>query len=279
LAYQNILYETKDRIARVTLNRPEKLNALSNTLLDELESALREAERDPEVRVVVLRGAGRAFSAGYDLTEGYAQGERAPEQEEALGFSALISPLRAYLQRGMEAQLYFWNLFKPTIAQVHGYCLAGGCEWAMMADIVIAAEDAQFGHPATRSMGTPRNACLWPLLIGMRKSKELMYTGDSVSGKEAELLGMINRAVPTDKLEEEVNRLAERIANQTADSLAIHKHSINRFYEIMGLRAALQSSADFDAMYSFTSQSSEWRRMVEEKGPREAARQRDARYQ
>ncbi|MFC1896021.1 enoyl-CoA hydratase-related protein [Thermodesulfobacteriota bacterium] len=281
MSYETLIYEKYgdgNRIGRITLNRPERLNALSDTLLDELMGALREAEDDPDVRVIVLKAAGRAFSAGYDLAEAYARGEGAEGEDEVLGLQETIGPLRTYLRRGVDAQLRFWSLSKPTIAQVHGYCLAGGSEWAMMADLVIAADDALFGHPATRSLGTPRNACLWPLLIGMRKSKELLYTGDSITGKEAERLGMINKAVPADALEDEVNRMATRIAHQAADSLAIHKHSVNVFYEEMGIRAALQATADFDAMYSFTTQAQEWKKAVQERGPKEAVRERDAKY-
>jgi enoyl-CoA hydratase len=194
-----------------------------------------------------------------------------------------ISNARYMLNRGAEYQLRFWNLSKVTIAQVHGYAIAGGCEWAMMADLVIAAEDAQFGHPGTRGLGTPRNGCIWPYVIGMRKAKELMYTGDSISGAEAERIGMINKAVPVDELEDEVTRWAERLAIQAGDSLAIHKHMLNRFYENMGIYSSMRSAADYDAMYQFTGQAFAWGDKVKEAftqggGLKEALAWRDGPY-
>jgi enoyl-CoA hydratase/carnithine racemase len=262
--YNTLLYEklgTENRIARITLNRPEKMNSISQELMEELMAACTEAEFDSDVRVVVVRGAGRTFSAGYDLTPSGRTRVPYPSMQTD---RRLISNMRYMLLKGAEYQLRFWNLSKVTIAQVHGYAIAGGCEWAMMADIVIAADDAKFGHPGTRGLGTPRNGYIWPLVIGMRKAKELMYTGDSISGVEAERIGMINAAVPADQLEAEVTRRAERIAIQAGDSLAIHKHMLNRFYENMGIYSSVRAAADFDATYQYTNQAYNWQDAVKE---------------
>jgi len=202
--FQTLDYETIEdgRVCRITLNRPEKMNALSQELLQELNEALHDAEGDPDVRVVILRGAGRTFSAGYDLTPGRGAAARRTYPAMDTANRRLIGGIRTSMIQITDIQLYFWNMAKVTIAQVHGYAIAGGCELAMMADLVIAAEDAQFGHPGTRGLGTPRNGCIWPLVIPMRHAKELMYTGDSIPATRAEEIHMINKAVPRDDLEE-----------------------------------------------------------------------------
>jgi enoyl-CoA hydratase len=160
--------------------------------------------------------------------------------------------------------MYFWNMAKVTIAQIHGYALAGGCELAMMADLVTAADDAQLGHPGLRGLGTSRTGVIWPLVIGMRKAKELYYTGDSVTGAEAERIGMINYSWPKEQLEERTIAMADRIANLSADHLAILKLNMNRFYENMGIYSSVRSSTDMDAAAQFTQQSYAWQDKMRE---------------
>jgi enoyl-CoA hydratase len=161
---------------------------------------------------------------------------------------------------------------------VHGYCLAGGAELAMMTDLVVASDDAVIGHPGTRGLGTSRTSCIWPYVIGMRKSKELLYTGDNVTAHEALQMGMVNRVVPRDALDAEVERIANRIAIQSADSLALQKRSVNVFYEAMGLQTALHTATDMDAMYQTSRQGMLWQEKVRELGMREAVRWRDDQY-
>jgi enoyl-CoA hydratase len=267
-------YGTDNRIGRITLNRPEKLNALNDELLTELESLLKEIAADDSVRVIVIRGSGRGFGAGYDLTPQPAA-NRDPRSENRI---PSISGQRAGLQSGARRQMMIFNLPKIIIAQVHGYCLAGSCEYAMMADLVIAAEDSQIGHPGVRGLGHPRNSCLWPLIIGMRKAKELMYTGDTISGIEAARIGMINKAVPADKLEAEVTYLAERISNQTADALAVHKEAMNRWYQAMGMESSVMAAAEYDFVYFYTQHARELFRRIREDGLKEAFTWRDTPY-
>ena len=174
--------------------------------------------------------------------------------------------------------MFIFNLPKVIIAQVHGYCLAGSCEYAMMADLVIAAEDAKIGHPGIRGLGHPRNSCIWPMVIGMRKAKELMYTGDAISGIEAAEIGMINKAVPRDKLEEEVTRLAERIGNQTPDALAVHKEAMNRWYQAMGMESSVMAAADYDYVYQHTQSARDLSTKIREEGLKEAFTWRDTPY-
>lgn len=280
--FENLLYEkvgANERVARITLNRPEKMNSLSFELLQEFRCALEEAEDDPGVSVIVVRGAGRTFSAGYDLTPGPRRQYPAMQQNQRRS----VSTIRTNMVRVSDFQLYLFNIAKPTIAQVHGYAIAGGLEFAMMHDIVIAAEDARFGHPGVRGLGTSRTCAILPLVIGMRKTYELMYTGDSIDAREAARIGLINAAVPADELETTTLRWAERIGIQTGDSLAVIKRSINCFYEAMGIANAVHTATDTDAMYQFTGQGYLWQEKVAEAmksggGLKEALAWRDGPY-
>ena len=184
--YETVFTEIEGPVAYITLNRPEKLNAISQQLRADLEAALADLDEGDDVRVVVLKAAGRAFCAGYDLAPRPGGG----------GTRRSIAQDRDGLRKSVERWLAMWNFRKPIIAQVHGYCLAGGGELAGMCDLIFCAEDAQFGHPAGRALGIPPTLGLWPVKIGMLKSKELLFTGDTIDGKEAERIGMVNRALP-----------------------------------------------------------------------------------
>ena len=172
---------TDGRVGVVTLNRPEKMNALSQELLFELNDALHDMEADHTIRVIVLKGAGRTFSAGYDLTPSGGRGADGVVRHHRSADSKgrrLLMGIRTGMQQITDIHMYFWNMAKVTIAQVHGWAIAGGCELAMMADLVTAADDANLGHPGLRGLGTSRTGVIWPLVIGMRKAKELYYTGE-----------------------------------------------------------------------------------------------------
>jgi enoyl-CoA hydratase/carnithine racemase len=173
--YETVIYETvEDKIRRLTLNCPEKLNALSPNLLDELMQVLDIYEEDPDASVLIIRGAGRAFSAGYDLNAPAVPGQK-----------FTISNDRVNMQRLVTGWQRLWSCIKPTVAQVHGFCLAGATEFVGHCDIVFASEDASFGHPAGRNLGVLPSLSLWPVLMGPRKSKELFFTGDTISAAEA----------------------------------------------------------------------------------------------
>ena len=270
---------TDDRVARITLNRPDKMNALSQELMYELDDALHILEAREDIRVIIVRGAGRTFSAGYDLAapRGSDAIARQFNREDPQG-RRLAMNIRSGMQQITDIHMYFWNMAKITIAQVHGFALAGGCELAMMADLVVAADDAQLGHPGLRGLGTSRTGVIWPMVIGMRKAKELYYTGENVSGKEAEEMGMINYAWPMAELEDRTIAFADRIANMTADQLAILKVNMNRFYENMGIYSSVRSSTDLDAMGQFTSFGYMYQDKVKELGLKEAFKWRDNPY-
>jgi enoyl-CoA hydratase len=248
------------RVARITLNRPEKMNTLSQELLFELNEALHDLEADDSARVIVVRGAGRTFSAGYDLTppRGGADAIVRGYKSRTADGRRLVMGTRTGMQQITDIHMYFWNMAKVTIASIHGYAIAGGCELAMMADLVVASDDAQLGHPGLRGLGTSRTGVIWPLVIGMRKAKELYYTGDSITGTEAERIGMINYSWPLAELEERTEAFADRIANMSADHLAVLKLNMNRFYENMGIYSSVRSSTDMDAFGQMTQFSYEW---------------------
>ena len=198
MAYNYIQYDVSDGIGRVTLNRPEKLNALSQELQDELMDCVRAADDDPDVRVITLRGNGRAFCAGYDITP---PGEQTAE-EEALSRERREN-IRWDMHR-MKKTPARWtellNLDKPVIVGIHGYCLAGGTDMAMHCDIIIAADDAQIGFPAVRSMGTPPTH-MWTYMVGPQWAKWFLLTGESVSGKQAQEIGFAWKSVPRENLD------------------------------------------------------------------------------
>jgi len=287
--YENILVDTAPTgVATITLNRPEKLNAISEGLRDDLEAALRELSPGDDVRVIRLNAEGRAFCSGYDLTPGRRRvaaghdasgdsagpGQRGTQAWE-LGESR-IAVDREGLRESVNRWLWMWSYRKPIVAQVHGYCLAGGSELIGACDIVFAAEDAQFGHPASRALGIPPTLGMWPAKIGMLKTKELLFTGDMIDGTEAAAIGMINHAVPREELEARTVAFCERIAQLPLDALSVHKHVTNRWFEIAGLRTAAAEGAEFDAIYHETPSFGEFGRISQERGLKEALAWRDA---
>jgi enoyl-CoA hydratase len=281
--YENLIIDTvgtDGRVARITLNRPEKMNALSQELMFEFNEALHDLEADSDVRVIIVKVEGRTFSAGYDLAPARGGADAVVRNHKAVDDKKrrLLMGMRTGMQQITDIHMYFWNMAKITIAQVHGYALAGGCELAMMADLVVAAEDAQLGHPGLRGMGTSRTGVIWPLVIGMRKAKELYYTGENVTGKEAEDIGMINYAWPLDELDARTISFADRIANLSADHLAILKTNMNRFYENMGIYSSVRSSTDLDAAGQFTESSYAYQDQMRENGLKGALAYRDGPY-
>ena len=280
--FENLLVErigTDEHIARVTLNRPEKANTLSTELVIELDDCLHELEADHEVRVVILRGAGRGFCGGYDLTPANSQNPRALNHKwHDSKRRLLMANMRASLQRVTDLQLYFWNMQKVTIAQLHGFAIAGGCELAMMADLVVAEEDCKIGHPGLRGVGTARNGNIWPLVMGMRKAKELYYTGENITGTQAAELDMINYAWPSEEFEKKTLAFAERIAIMSSDHLAMLKLTMNRFYENMGIYSSLRSATEQDVMAQSTEFAFAFGEKLRDEGLKAAVDWRDRPY-
>lgn len=224
-------------IRRLTLNRPRKRNALSHALRSELFARLREADADPEIRVVVIAGAGPSFCAGYDLAQDPSEIPPWP-----------ISPADGnWARHVLEGWFEMMDLSIPVIAQVHGFCLAGGTELAAACDLVYVASDAQIGYPPVRSMSSPDMAWhVW--LMGMRRAMEAMLTGDAMTGVEAVEAGMANRAFPPEELAARVLEIAERVATVPSDLQAINKRVVHRAMDAMGMRAGLRATAELNAL-------------------------------
>lgn len=232
-----LIDEPRPRVRRLTLNRPEKRNALSNALRTRLFQELRAADADDEVRVMVIRGAGSCFSSGYDLAQ---------DPDEPLTHHTARTD--GHWARHLVAGWFeIWDFATPVIAQVHGYCLAGGSELAAACDLVYVADDALIGHPPARIMAPPD--MIWqPWLYGLRRAMEALLTGDSITGAEAAQWGFANRAYPAADLEGAVLDQAERISLVPAELLAISKRAVHRSLEVAGMRAGIRAAADTQAL-------------------------------
>jgi enoyl-CoA hydratase len=229
--------EPAPHVRRLTLNRPEKRNALDNRLRGLIFEALRAADTDAAVRVTILRGAGPCFSAGYDLGADLTADRPYPT---AGGDGA-------WPRHVVDGWFAIWDLAKPVIAQVHGYCLAGGSELAAACDLVYAADDAQIGYPPVRLMSPP-DMQFHPWLAGMRAAMELMLTGDAISGVEAARIGLVTRSYAADVLEARVLEVAERVAKIPSELQQINKRSVHRAMDIMGVRAAIRAGTELQAL-------------------------------
>ena len=267
-----VLLQKADRVATVTLNRPDRLNAMNEDLLSALSGCLQELEGSDDVSVIILRGAGRAFCAGYDI---------APDNDGARsGYlkSGDVVGDRWRLRKNAKRMLELWDLRTPVIAQVHGYALAGGSELALMCDLVIAADDAKIGFPAVRGLGVPPLG-IYASLLGIRRAKQLLLTGDSVTGIEAARIGMINASVPAENLADAAHALASRVAKIPKDLLALNKASLNTALEVSGFRAAALLGADFDALSHRTPAVLDFFARAESDGLAAALRNRDAKFE
>lgn len=266
MGYDDLIYEKRGFTAWITLNRPKQLNALRENLVRELYRALEDAEKDNDVRVVVLKGAGRAFSAGYDLVE---------EAKIKTG-----QQWRDHLDLDIRTTMKVWHMPKPVIAAVHGYCLAGACELAMACDLTVASEDAVLGEPEIR-FGSGPVTMIMPYVLGLKKTRELLYTGDTLDAKEAERIGMVNRVVPADKLEEEVQKLADRIAKVPPEVMKLTKLPLNRCYEMAGLKEAIEYNLEASSLLNSaqTEEQVEFNTIVRERGLKAALEWRDNRYE
>ncbi len=224
-------------VARITLNRPEKRNAISGRLRGELFEALHQHDDNPAVRVTIVRGAGTCFSSGYDLGSPL-WGDKPNWSADGDGkWSRHVS----------DGWFGLWDLAKPVIAQVHGYALAGGTELMAACDLAYCASDAQIGYPVTRVLSPP-DMQFHPYFVGVRHSMELLLTGDSITGDEAARIGLVNRAYPSDQLEAAVIDIATRVARTASDLQQINKRSVHRAMEIMGIRAAIRAGSELQAL-------------------------------
>lgn len=271
----NLHTARKDKIFTITFNREDRMNAMTASFLQDLKAALESVRDDDTISVVVLKATGKAFTTGYDLDgSDWILSQNPIAQAGKLDLERDRQDIRALLE-------YWWTLWKfpkPIIAQVQGLCLSGGGELIAMCDLVVAADIAKFGHPAARDLGIPPTVFLWPMLIGMRKTRELLYTARLFSAKEAEVMGLINRVVPLDELEATVDAMAADIAKTPVGNLAILKQATSNFYENMGLFASGAQAAELDAVFHQSESFVRFFTKVAEEGVQAALADRKARF-
>ncbi|PRZ44180.1 enoyl-CoA hydratase [Antricoccus suffuscus] len=272
--YETILYSVSDAVATITLNRPERLNTIVPPMPDEFQSAIVEATRDTNVKVVVVRGAGRSFCAGYDFGGGFhhwddqmnTDGAWDPGKDFVMATTPSESPTQKFMS--------MWRCPKPVIVQVHGWCVGGGSESALCGDIVIASDDARIGTPYARMWGAHLSG-MWIYRLGLAKAKEYALTGKAVSGKEAAEIGLINKSVPFAQLEEEVARQAAQLASIPVSQLSAMKLVVNQAYENVGLASTQTLGPILDGLMRNTPDARRFITIAEQQGVAAVVAQRD----
>jgi enoyl-CoA hydratase len=259
-----LIDEPAPGVRRITMNRPEKRNALNHPLRGAILRSLREGDQDPTVRVMIVRGAGPSFSAGYDLGGGNVGHELPFYTPGGEG---------QWPRHVTEGWMSIWDLAKPVIAQVHGFCLAGGSELATGCDLVYVAEDAQMGYPAVRFGVPDMHFHAW--FLGMRRAMEMMVTGDSISGVEAVAEGWANRAFPADELDDAVLEIATRIASVPPELVQLNKRVVHRQMDAMGMRAGIRAGTELCALGTHTEAMRLFRESIEKQGLTGALQDRD----
>ena len=269
MAYENILYATDDRVATITLNRPKKMNAMSLALCREVKDAVAKADADPEVRVVILTGAGgKAFSAGYDLLD----------PEGATYRDKGIEGWHWRMNHDLEYNKSVWKCSKPVIAMINGFCLAGALELVQMCDVRYCSDDSKFGVVETRFSAAI--ACLsMPWVVGQR-CREYIYTGDTFGAEEAARIGLVSRVFPKADIEKEVTKIAKRMSRVALACLQWNKRAINNTYQTMGMNSALQYGAEAGAILDATEtpELKEFNRLRHTVGLGEAMKWRDDQF-
>jgi enoyl-CoA hydratase len=277
MSYETLLYRTADAVATITLNRPERLNTIVPPMPEELEAAVHAAIADTEVKVIVLRGAGRSFCAGFDFGEGFHQWDEALTTDGAWDpgkdFAAATSQSFGAVPKFMS----LWRSPKPVIAQVHGWCVGGGSDMALCADLVIASEDARIGTSYSRMWGCYLTG-MWLYRLGLTRAKEHALTGKPLSGIEAVQAGLINAAVPFDRLEAEVGERAAQLATIPLSQLTAMKLIVNQAYENMGLASTQTLGPILDGLMRNTPDAHRFIELAEREGVGAAVAQRDARF-
>jgi enoyl-CoA hydratase len=266
-----VLYERDGRIARITLNRPEVLNAIDDDVPRELAEAVGRADADSGAHVIVLAGAGRAFCAGYDLLR-YAEAESASRYTQEMPWD----PMQDYgtMMRNTECFMSLFRSKRPVICKVHGFAVAGGSDIALCSDLIVMAEEARIGYMPVRVWGCPTTA-MWLYRLGPEKAKRMLFTGDKIDGREAERLGLVLKAVPADRLDEEVDALAHRIAGIPQNQLTMQKLMVNQALANMGLHTTQMIATVFDGITRHTREGLNFKRRAAEVGWKQAVDERD----
>ena len=274
MQFETLLYAVDGAIATITLNRPESLNTIVPPMPDEIEAAVNAAVRNTGVKVIVLRGTGRSFCGGFDFGAGFhhwdeyitTDGEWDPGKDFMFATAPALAPTQKFMS--------LWRSPKPVIAQVHGWCVGGGSDYALCADLVIASEDARIGTPYSRMWGAYLSG-MWLYRLGLTRAKEFALTGKPLSGREAADCGLINRAVPFAELEAEVHRTARQLASIPLSQLSAMKLIVNQAYENMGLAATQTLGPILDGLMRNTPDAKEFIELARAQGVKAAVERRD----
>ena len=270
--FGTVLYESKERVATITLNRPERFNAISETMPEDIAAAFGHANNDDSVHVVVLTGAGRGFCGGYDL-KAYAEKPGTNPAIQEMPWDPMID--YNFMSRCTQNFMSIWRCHKPVIARVHGDAVAGGSDIALCCDIIIMNEKARIGYPPSRVWGCPTTA-MWVYRLGAEKAKQMLFTGDLISGTKAEEIGLIFQSVPLEELDETVNQLTNRIKGVPKNQLMMMKMMVNQAYENMGLASTQTIATLFDGMARHTPEGVWFKQRTEEVGFKQAVAERDS---
>ena len=267
-----VVYQADGRIARITLNRPEKLNAIDDEMPSLLKDAVSRANDDDTIHVIVLSGAGRAFCSGYDL-ELYAETPRPCPGSQDMPWDPMIDFKLMY--SNTQHFMSLWKSHKPVVCKVQGFAVAGGSDIALCSDLIVMAENARIGYPPARVWGCPTTA-MWVYRVGAERAKRLLLTGDLIDGREAERIGLVHKAVPADKLDEEVEHLAGRMAGVPKNQLMMQKLMINQAFANMGLETTQMMATLFDGITRHSPEGVAFKARAEEVGFKQAVKERDS---
>jgi enoyl-CoA hydratase len=270
--FGDILYESRERVATITLNRPERFNAISETMPEDIAAAFGHAKNDDSVHVVVLTGAGRGFCGGYDL-KAYAEKSGTNPAIQDMPWDPMID--YNFMSRCTQSFMSIWRCHKPVIARVHGDAIAGGSDIALCCDIIIMNAKARIGYPPSRVWGCPTTA-MWVYRLGAEKAKQMLFTGDLISGTKAAEMGLILQAVPLEKLDETVSQLTNRIKGVPKNQLMMMKMLVNQAYENMGLASSQTIATLFDGMARHSPEGVWFKQRAEEVGFKQAVSERDS---
>lgn len=271
--FETVLYEAADRVATVTLNRPERMNAITPVLAQELQAAVEMADADPEVHVVVLQGAGKGFCGGYDLTAFAENHEEAPCTQDEMPWDPTLDyrAMWGFTQNFMS----LWRCNKPVIAKIHGPAVAGGSDIALCCDLILMADEASIGYPPSRVWGVP-TTMMWVYRLGIERAKHMLFTGNLISGKEAERQGLILKSVPREQLDAEVKSLCDRIRGVPRNQLMMCKTSVNQAYENMGLKTTQMFATMFDGVARHSPEGKWFEERAQAVGFKQAVKERDS---
>lgn len=271
MGLSSVKYSRSGRVATITLNRPERLNAIDDSMPADIAASVAMAERDPDVHVVVITGSGRAFCSGYDLKQ-YAERPDAP-YSQSMPWDPMID--YSLMSANTAHFMSLWRCHKPTIAKVRGFAVAGGSDIALACDLVVMAADAQIGYPPARVWGCPTTA-MWVYRVGAEQAKRMLFTGDLISGEEAKRIGLVVEAVPEDQLDATVAALAERMAGVPRNQLMMQKLMINQALDNMGLSSTQMMATLFDGIARHTPEGMRFKKRAEEVGFATAVHERDS---